>query len=205
MKTKLFLLFIITSQAFYAQSGTEVLKKVQTKFNSIQSFSANFTLIFYEADGKGGSKTSGKFFYKRKNKFVVEQKNLLITSNGETIWNYDKSRKRVVISYFTDDPTSFSIERYVFDYPSQCRIRLSVPESTSSEKVLVLIPKDEQIDFQETKLWINTDNLISKMEVIDLMGTKFSFSFSDILENADINESRFTYHPPKGTQIIDLR
>jgi outer membrane lipoprotein carrier protein len=205
MKTKFFFLFISVSQVFYSQTGMEVLKKVQSKFNSIQSFSASFNLIYYEADGKGGSKTSGKFFYKRKNKFVVEQKNSIITSNGETIWNYDKSRKRVVISYFTDDPTSFSIERYVFDYPSQCRVRLSIPESTTYEKVVILIPKDEQIDFQETKLWVNTDNFISKMEVIDLVGTKFSFSFSDILENTVINESRFTFHPPKGIQIIDLR
>lgn len=205
MKTKLFLSFFFASVLILAQSGNEILKRAQTKFNSITSFSANFTQTYYDAQGKSGNKTSGKFFYKRKNKFIVEQKNVTITSDGETIWNFDKAKKRVVISYFSDEPTSFSIERYIFDYPSQCRVKFSKSESTENELVVILTPKDEQIDFKETKLWVNSNNLISRLEIVDLMDIKYSFSFTDIIENPELNDSRFSFYPPKGIQIIDLR
>jgi outer membrane lipoprotein carrier protein len=204
MKLKVVLFSFITPLLF-AQTGNEILKKVQTKFNSISSFSAKYSQTIINPQGKSAGKENGTFTYKRKNKFIVDQKRSTIVSNGESVWNYDKTNKKVIISTFFDDPTSFSIERYIFDYPSLCRIKYLKEESTNSEKVIQLIPKDEQIDVKEIKIWANTSNLISKLEIIDLLEMKYSFTFTDIKENPEIQEARFTFYPPKGTKIIDLR
>lgn len=204
MKLKI-VLFSLVAPLLFAQTGNEILKKVQTKFNSINSFSANYSQTIINPQGKSAGKNNGTFIYKRKNKFIVDQKRSTIVSNGESVWNYDKKNKKVIISTFFDDPTSFSIERYIFDYPALCRIKFIKEESTDSEKVIQLIPKDEQIDVKEIRIWANTYNLITKLEIVDLLEMKYSFTFADIKENPEIQEARFTFYPPKGTKIIDLR
>lgn len=204
MKLKFVFLFLFTT-LLYAQTGNEVLKNVQAKFNSIISFSANYSQTILNPEGKSVGKDNGKFTYKRKNRFIVEQKRSTIVSDGESVWNYDKTNKKVIISTFFDDPTSFSIERYIFDYPSLCRVKFLKEESTENDKVIQLIPKDDQIDVKEIKIWANNSNMISRLEIIDLIDIKYSFSFTDIKENPEIQEARFTFYPPKGTKIIDLR
>ncbi|MEW6506672.1 MAG: outer membrane lipoprotein carrier protein LolA [Bacteroidota bacterium] len=204
MKIKFFF-FFLTAQILFAQNANEILKMVQTKFNSISSFSANFSQTVTDNQGKPISKDNGKFIYKRKNKFIADLRKSTIVSNGQSVWNFDKTNKKVVISTFFDDPTSFSIERFIFDYPALCRINYVKEESTEFEKVIRLIPKDELLDVSEIKIWINNSYLISKLEIVDLLDIRFSFRFTDILENPEISESRFNFYPPKGTKIIDLR
>jgi len=201
---KLFFLLLF-SQIILAQSANDILKKAQAKFNSITSFSSNFSQVIISPEGKVSGKDNGTFIYKRKNKFIVDQKRSTIVSNSESVWNYDKKNKKVVISTFYDDPTSFSIERFIFDYPALCRIKFIKEESNDIEKVIQLIPKDDQLDVKEIKIWFNNNNLINRLEIVDLLDIRYSFSFTDIKENQDIPDSRFTFYPPKGIKIIDLR
>lgn len=204
MKAKV-IFILLFSQFIFAQSPNEILKKAQAKFNSITGLSANFSQTIVNPEGKPAGKDNGTFLYKRKNKFIVDQKKSTIVSNAESVWNYDKVNKKVVISTFYDEPTSFSIERFIFDYPALCRLKYVKEESSDNEKVIQLIPKDEQLDVKEIKIWINNNNLISKLEIVDLIDMRYSFGFTDIKENPEISESRFTFYPPKGIKVIDLR
>lgn len=204
MKTKFYFPLLLFPIVIYSQSGNELLKKVQEKFKSIDNFSAVFNQTIYDESGKASVKMSGTFSYKRKNKFIVEMKNSAIVSNSKTIWNYDKKLKRVIVSNFSDDPTSFSLERYIFDYPSLCRVKNAAAQN-SEEQILELIPKNDNLDFKSVKIWLSKNYMITKMEIVDLSDMKYSFQLSDIKENQEISDSKFTFYPPKGTQIIDLR
>jgi outer membrane lipoprotein-sorting protein len=121
------------------------------------------------------------------------------------VWNYDKTRKKVVISSFFDEPTSFSIERFIFDYPEQCRIVFNKIKSDAAELSILLIPKDEQLDVKEIRIWVDKNYMLTKLELVDLLDTKYGFQFSNIVENVEIQDAKFKFYPPKGTQIIDLR
>ncbi|MCX7875198.1 MAG: outer membrane lipoprotein carrier protein LolA [Melioribacteraceae bacterium] len=200
MKEKIFLLFFISGFVF-AQNPKEFINKIQSKFNSISNFTAKFNQTFFTAHGTEGGKTSGNFYYKKKNKFLVEISNNTISSNGNTVWNYDKRFKRVVISNFSDDPTSFSLEKFIFAYPPLCKAEILKEEGD----VLLLTPKDNDLQFKQVKIWKTSDNLISKMELVDIGDLKYSFSFSDIKINQDLQDSKFEFQIPQGTQIIDLR
>lgn len=205
MKTKLILLLLISSFLF-AQSSNDLLKRVQYKFNSLSNFTADFTQAIYAAQGSNPAKLTGKFFYKRKNKFVVELKNETIVSDGNTIWNLNKKFNRVVISYFSDDPTSFSLERFIFYYPPLCKVRAIKDEhATAGEGILELTPKDQDMEFKSVKIWVDKEGLIATMEIVDRGDIKYNFQFSNFKLNQDLPDSKFTYNPPKGIQIIDLR
>lgn len=199
MKLKFMFVFVICSGFLFAQNSKEIINKIQAKFNSISNFSAHINQTFFNAHGTEGGKASGNFFYKKKNKFIVEINNQTIVSNGTIVWNYDKKFKRVVISNISDDPTSFSLENFIFAYPSLSKAQII------DNDILLLTPKDNDLQFKEVKIWKTPDNLISKMELVDIGDLKYSFSFSDIKVNQDLPDSKFEFQVPKGTQVIDLR
>ena len=205
MKTKLISLFLISSFLF-AQSSNDLLRKVQSRFSSLSNFTADFTQSINALQNARLTKVTGKFSYKRKNKFIVELKNETIVSDGNTIWNLNKKFNRVVISYFSDDPTSFSLERFIFDYPPLCKVRAIKDEPAApGEGILELLPKDQDMEFKLVKIWINKDGLISSLEIVDRGDIKYDFQFSNFKLNQELSDSKFTYNPSKGIQIIDLR
>lgn len=206
MKAGIAAIFFLSIVLLNAQSANETIKKIQNKFNSIGNFTANFSQSFFNSSGNEQGKTAGKFTYKRKNKFVVDLKNQMIVSNGETIWNYDRKFNRVVVSYLSDDPTSFSLEKFVFDYPPLCKAKMvKDASSTANDYILELTPKDNDLQFKLVRIWKNVENLISKMELVDIGDMKYSFTFSDIKVNQDLADQIFTFNAPKGTKVIDLR
>lgn len=206
MKKQFLAIFLFSFTLVAAQSANEAIRKLQQKFYSVNNFTAEFSQSVFTTKGDDQGKNPGKFFYKKKNKFIVELKNQIIISDGNNVWNYDKKFKRVVISYLADDPTSFSLEKFIYDYPGLCKSRLIKDNSTSgSEDVIVLIPKDNDLQFKEVKIWKDSNNLISKMELTDLGDMKYSFLFSDLKLNIELPDHNFTFTPPKGTKIIDLR
>ena len=206
MKKKfIFLLFVISSLIF-AQSANDVLKKIQNKFNSINNFTAGFSQSYFNAQGKDAGKANGKFSYKRKNKFIVELKSQLIISDGQTIWNNDKRFNRVVISNLSDDPTSFSLEQFIFNYPPLCKSRIVKDETVSSGETLVeMIPKDQDLQFKVVKIWVSSDGMVSKLEIVDRGEMRYAFQFSEIKINQDLPDSKFSFTTPQGIKVIDLR
>ncbi len=71
-------------------------------------------------------------------------------------------------------------------------------------KILILDPKTSELNFTSAKLYINSDNLIEKA-VIDSNSGKSTISFTGYRLNQNITDSDFTYSPPKGIKVIDLR
>lgn len=197
---KLFILFIIYSQVLLAQTGTELLKKMQNKFNSINDFTANFV----QSNCNPSSKVlTGKILYKKKNKFVVELKYQTIISNGEVVWNYNHKQKQVIISNFSDEPTSFSIERFIYNYPELCNIKLN--KEQPDNEFIELIPKEGMLDFKKIKIWRDNNYLIRKLELVDLEDQCYLFEFSNYQLNQYLPDSKFSFNPPKGIRIVDLR
>ncbi|MEJ5350670.1 MAG: outer membrane lipoprotein chaperone LolA [Melioribacteraceae bacterium] len=199
---KLVILFLLSFQILYAQSGSEALKKIQNKFNTVTDFTANFIQSDCNSSGKNSSALSGKIYYKKKNKFIVELKNQLIVSNGETIWNYNQKQKQVIISYFSDDPTVYSIERIIYNYPSLCSIKLLKKDN---EEIIQLIPREGLLDLKDIKIWKDNNNMISKLEVTDIGDMCYLIQFENITINQNLPDNKFTFNPPKGIRIVDLR
>ena len=206
MKRNLAIFILLVSSYAAAQSGSDVLRKVQNKFKSIDDFTANFVQTFGNTnDSKSGSMT-GKFYYKRKNKFIVELSNQTITCDGKVIWNYDGRFKRVVISNVSDDPMSFSLEKFIFDYPPHCAVSVVKDKPVAQgEKVIELVPNDQSMQFKSAYIWVNRTGLISKMEIVDRGDINYTFQFSEFKLDQKLPDSKFIYYPPKGIKVIDLR
>jgi len=202
LKQKFFILLILQlifiSSGFPQQKAGDVLKSLQDKFDTINDLQANIT---QSTDGK--QNLAGKLLYKKKNKFRLELKNNLIISNGTTSWNYSKKENKVVISSVDDESTGiFSINDLVYKYPLECDVSLSEDEGY---KVLILIPKTEALSFNYLKLFVNSDNLISKVVLSESANSLSQVNISDYVLNNKISDSNFNFIPPEGSKVIDLR
>ncbi|MFO7448210.1 MAG: outer membrane lipoprotein carrier protein LolA [Ignavibacteriaceae bacterium] len=180
-------------------SGNQLLKSVQDKFNSVEDLSADVKQVV-----NGKTSFSGKVYFKKDNKFRVELKNSTLISDGSTTWNYSKNDKKVVIDLFdTSNPSALSINTIINEYPAKSNV---ITTSENGQSVLVLTPKnDSGRSFNEVKLWVNKDNLVEKVTVAQTSGKTMNIEITNYKLNQNIPDSQFSFNPPQGTTVIDLR
>jgi len=197
-KAIILLIFMVVSTNAQDNSHA-LLSAVQKKYKSLNDFTADFNQSLNDK-----SNVTGKFQYSRGNKLRIELKNSTIYSDGVNLWNYNKPQKKVVISRVSpDDPSFFSLDKFVFGYPSKSIVTIDKEEG---KDVLVLVPlKNSNLDFKKAKIWVNKDNLMTRIWVESLSGTVMDFQLSNYKLNQSLPGSKFTFSPPEGTNIIDLR
>lgn len=188
-----------TLQILFAQStAEELLKNIQDKFNSIDNLSAD---IIHSINGNVNLK--GNVYFKKENSMRLELKNNLIISDGMTSWNYNQKDNKVIITdYDSEGNKILSIRQLLFEYPKECE--LSAIES-EGKKVLQLIPKTDTFSFNSVKLFLNDDYLITKVLVDDPAAGNIRIDLSNYKLNTNLPDNYFSFSPPEGCQVIDLR
>ena len=191
----LLLAFSVSAQ----DKGKELLETVQKKYKSLNDLSADFKQSL-----NGKTNLNGKIFISKGNKLRLELKNSTIISDGTILWNYNKGQKKVVINNVSvSDPSSFSIDKFLYDYPSKSSVTL---EKEDNHDVLLLVPQeDNNMNFKKTRIWVNQDYMIMHVSIENLSGSITILQFSNYKLNQDLPESKFTFSPPEGTNVIDLR
>ena len=195
----LIIITLVFCNSIMAQDDAKVLlKSIQDKFNSINDLSAEITQLI-----NSNINLKGKVYYKKENHLRFEFDNILIVSDGKTSWNYNKKQNKVVITNSdTEGDNILSLRQMIYEYPKE--YELSTYES-EGEKVLQLIPKDNSSSFKSVKLFITNDNLISKVLIDDPASGSIQVNLSNYQINKSIPDSYFSFSPPEGSQVLDLR
>jgi chaperone LolA len=177
--------------------SSRLLKSLQDKFETITDLSADII------QASMGQTLAGNLKFKKENNFKLELKNNIIVSNGSHIWNFNKKDKKVIISdYDESDPAGISIKKIVNDYPAKSTVSSGSDEAGD---YLILTPKpNSDLNFNSVKIWINRDNLISKLVLESGSGTT-EVRFANYKINQNLKDSEFTFIPPEGSTVIDLR
>lgn len=200
MKKIFILSFVLmfTGLIFSQSEANSILKELQSKFNSINDLTVDYSQ-------KAGGKVilSGKIIFKKENKYRVENKNQIIGSDGIFAWNYNATQKKYIVSnYDVNNNSIYSINYLVYQLPNDC---LLSARSQHDVKILELNPKSTNLQFKKIDLWINSDNLIEKIILSDLNNNTNEINLSNYKLNQKISDSLFSFNPPEGTKVIDLR
>jgi outer membrane lipoprotein-sorting protein len=198
-----FLVLLIVPFTFYAQSADEVISKVQEKFDNINGFKSKFSQTIYTQLSSEAIHFDGVFKYKKGNNFAVNLPDREILSDGKTIYNYDKKNKKLVLSLYEDNNTTFSIDDIIYSYPEKCELFLL--ESSSNKYYIKAIPKNMELNFKEVYLTINDKYLLNKVEIVDYNNMKFIFELFNIELNPEFSSKAFFFIPTSEVKIIDLR
>jgi outer membrane lipoprotein carrier protein len=200
MKNTLLIGFILLFSFFlYAQSdANSILRELRNKFNSINDLTVDYSQ-------KAGGKIilNGKIIFKKDNKYRVENKNQIVGSDGVAAWNYNSTQKKYIITNYDSESNSiYSMNYLVYQLPNECILSA---RTEGNLKVLELTPKSTNLQFKRIELWINTDYLIQKIVLSDLNNNTNEISLSNYKLNQKISDSLFSFNPPEGTKVIDLR
>ncbi len=202
MITKIILasIFILASfnPSIAQENASEILKTLQNKYDSINDLSAQLTQSINQKVN-----LKGKVYYKKENNLRFEFDNVLIISDGETFWNYNKKQDKVIITNYENEGNKIlSIRQIIFEYPEDCELKAFEGEG---KKGLELIPKDDTFSFNSVKLLIDSEYLITKVLIDDPATGKIQIDLSDYQLNNNLPESYFSFTPSEGSQVIDLR
>lgn len=198
MKNLISLFLIFFSAIAFSQNAEAVLKSLQNKFDSISTLSVDVT---QKTNVK--SVQTGKMFFKKENNLRIEFPNQIIVADGSTSWNYNKKNKKVIISNYDETGSGLlSINYLIYQYPSECELSLS-PEG--DKQILILKPKSNRNNMGVVKLYITKENLIDRAIISNKDSGTIEVLFSNYKLNQKLSDSQFTFIPPEGTAVVDLR
>ncbi len=210
--SKILLFFALSSTAF-AIGPEEIMEKVRSKYSAMKSFSASFDQNFYWklADKEQGFE--GKIQVAKDGKFRFETKGKnpqLIVSDGSSIWNYSRENNQVIIrSTHKEGGNLYDPKSFIMGYSEKFRPNLLGEEKLDGKGcyLLELLPENKgNNDFKEVKVWIDRKSwLIVNIKYTDLNGNITTYSLSDVKVNPKLEGSLFTFSPPEGVEVIDMR
>jgi outer membrane lipoprotein carrier protein len=193
-----FLTALLIGTALSQTDGNKLLKELQTKFDSIEDASVDFV-----QSHNSKKILSGILHYKHENNLRIDTKKLLIISDGSTSWNFNKRENKVIISNYEENSSGLlSMNELIYVFPEGCDISSIIEDD---QRILILIPNSYTVNFDKIEIWLSDDNLISKVRVNDASVGTTEVIFSNYQLNQDISLSEFSFTPPEGSKIIDLR
>ncbi len=198
---KYILLLIVFYTVSFGQS-TEVLEKIQEKFRTVETFKADFSQQAMQGKNSKPSGFSGKFLYKKGNKFRAEFGNYLLISNGTDFWNLHKKEKKVIISTLSDEPSFFSFEKFILDYPDFLKSKV---EKTKSGWKIKLQPDKGNYSFEHIYIFVDEGYMVESLEILNYNDTRFKIDLKNLITNVEIEEAEFSLIPSAGIKVIDLR
>lgn len=195
----LIILFFVTNIVF-SQDAQEIIKKVQTNYNSIKDAKASFS-----HSGKSTSE-SGTIYIQKENKYRIETKGQILITDGVTSWSYSIKKKQVIIDNYKENDNTFSPNKFLFNYPENFYSDLEGTETVSGLEcyLLKLTPRSKG-NVKSAKIWVDKEeNLIRKISIVSKDGTD-TYTLKKITLDSGVSSSKFTFSAPSDVEIIDLR
>jgi outer membrane lipoprotein carrier protein len=212
-KISLFLIIItfaysgIFSGSLFAQDITaqEIIQNVQNVYKDISDAKASFSQTVKFSKAKAQS-SSGTLYIKKEKKYRIETGSQIIVTDGSTSWSYNPGKKQVVVDYYKETGNTFSPNKYLFQYPENFYSDLSGTEKLAGNDVYVLSLKPRESGYvKSAKLWVGKDDWIIKKIYIVTDESTSTYTLKNVQLNVGLGDSKFSFSPPEGTEVIDMR
>lgn len=187
------------------------VKGVETFYNKVTDFKADFAQEVRRAHLARPLKKSGHVFFQRPGAGqarmrwdYIEPDKVYYVSDGEVLWSYEVATKQAIKMAVKDSELYDSL-KFLF---GQGDLRGSFDVKLSSKDAslvgLVLVPKSGQQDFKSLTLFAKRDTWeIVKTELVDPLDNVSTITFSGAKLDP-LKPEGFKFTPPKGAQIQDL-
>ncbi len=202
----LFFAVLLAGQA-QAQHADVVLRRLKAKYDTLESLRASFSQTMTSAYSDQASTFSGTLVLKG-NRYRVETDAQTLVTDGVTTWLYDESENQVLINDYIEDETAFSPGDFLMNFDQDYNVTAAQAVRLEGQPhfKLSLKPKSRDSFFREATLWMrDRDDVVTRLEVLDVNETKMMFSLKNIELNPAIPAKAFTFTAPKGAEVYDLR
>jgi outer membrane lipoprotein carrier protein len=191
-----------------AQTAEEVLSRVREKYETIQDAELKFSQTVRFPVSKAEQHLSGTLLMKKGNRYRVETDDMVVVTDGKTVWSHSRVNNQVLIDNFRLDDRAYSPERILLAAPADFTPTLTAREKSGKADLVVLklLPTDQHGYIRSLKLWVNdADHMIKKVEMTDANDKETTYIVNDLRINRGLGDARFTYPIPEGVEVVDLR
>lgn len=188
-------------------SAPEVLRKVQARYSGIPSASASFSQRVTLRFGNKEQRQSGTVKIKKGNKYRVETPGQTLIADGKTVWIVSSANNQVLIDAFKENNRIFSPEKFLQGLPDD----FMVTEMKNERGIVILsmVPDSAAATtglLRTMTAWIReNDWAVVRIVYTDRNRTQYDITLNDIRFDVPVNDAEFSFQPPAGMQVVDLR
>ncbi len=177
-----------------AQTASPAIAKFRSMYGSLKSVDVSF-----ESQG-----LRGRVRAQKGGKYRIEVSDRLFICDGTTVWNVQPPTKTVIVNRYQPLAESMSIDRVFF-----VLMNVYVPTvlRTQPATVIRLLPPDPTAmtaGVSYADIGLNAAGTITSITVSE-SGVESVWNVTRLLRNPTIAASTFSYTPPKGWTVINLR
>ena len=137
-----------------------------------------------------------------------------VVSDGERAWNYTPENEQVLLSSYDRAKGDRSYEKLLFDlillggYEDRYDPRLAGEERVDGKRCyrVELTAREEESYIARVRLWVDRKLwLVRRAEYLNLNEDVTTYDISRLKVDAKLKPELFTFVPPDGVEVIDLR
>ncbi|MDZ4700061.1 MAG: outer membrane lipoprotein carrier protein LolA [Rhodothermales bacterium] len=198
---------LLSLPLLHAQSPEEMLGRLKATYRDDVAIRADFSQQLTSPDGERLPGVEGTIVLLG-DRYRVDTDGQTLVTNGETTWIYNRYENQVLVHYYVDDPSTFSLSDFLFAFDTHYEIletNLKYLDGVRHQ-VLTLRPLAEESFFREVTLWMrDTDSVITRLRVLDMNEAELDFGLEHLEFDPPLAGDPFTFEPPDGVEVIDLR
>lgn len=187
-----------------------IASAVDAHYNHLRTLEAEFTELYR---GSGMERTeSGTLWLKKPGKMRWEYrspKEKLFVSDGKTAWFYvpeDEQARKSSAKKLEDlrSPLAFLLGKTKLEKELRgLSLAPDVKPLESGDAVLRGVPKGLADQISEIVLEVTPDNRIARLIMQEVDGASTEYRFSDQKEDVAIQDAKFEFKAPAGTEIVE--
>jgi outer membrane lipoprotein carrier protein len=215
MKRILLLVLLSTSVAF-AQAPQkpvdlhQLAESVDKHYNGLSSLQTQFTEIY---QGGGMTRTeSGTMWIKKPGKMLWDYsspRQKLFVTDGKTAWFYvpgERQARRASVKKLDDlrSPLRYLLGRTKLEKGfNGLSLAPDQQPINAGDVVLRGVPKGMEDRVSQVLLEVTPENRLARIFIEELDGSQTDFRFKDQKENVPVADSRFSFKPPAGVEVME--
>lgn len=194
-----------------AASAADVARRVQSHYDAVRDFSADFTHAYEGGVLRRKTTERGTVLVRKPGRMrwaytAPEEK--LFVSDGVKMYAWVPADRQVTVSTMPqgDDPSTpilFLVGRGNITRDFEVTMAPTAPGGPANSYALQLVPKRRLPDFDALTLVVDRGSLALRMLVArDSQGGTSTFTFTNLKENVGIPDSKFAFTIPRGAEVV---
>lgn len=190
-----------------APEADVLIKQLEARYNATAALRADFTQSMSSAYSDLQESFSGTLLLQG-TRYRVETGRQTLVTDGAVTWIYNADENQVLINQNDDGGSDFSVDKLFSDYAEQFTVERVENDRISGRAhfVLHLKPRNPDSFFDDVTVWMRGDDaIISRIKVVDQNETTMIFDLTNVDFEPSLDAGTFTFTPPPGAEVIDLR
>jgi len=183
------------------------LKVLQGRYDALSGLRAAFTQVTASEFAGDSSRIDGRVLLSG-DKYRVETPSQTVVTDGETTWIYSPADSQVVINDADADASTVTPQTFLTASAQRYHVTATrtAERSGAAHDVLSLSATAESAQFRKAILWVRrTDRIVTRLCATDRSGSTLDLRLYEIDLVPDFADAPFSFSPPDGVEVVDLR